>query len=270
MKRIHHLLLIALVILSSFTIGFLIGNQNIQKADMDIIIPPTPVELKTQDGLLIKGDYYESFGDEGVILLHSTNKDRHAYYNLTEYLVRAGYAVLAIDLRGFGDSKNNVNYSPQAYKEMVYDVKSGVDFLLEEKQLSNVSLIGSSIGAAVAIKYAANDPSRIRRVVLISPFGYSNGINVTNKVLNYTKPVLFIASSQDPRSGEQTILLYNTSKSVRKYLSYNNSTHHAEMIVESDPVFDSEIVSFLNAELVTYFQEEEQFKCGDVITIKGF
>jgi len=64
------------------------------------------VEMKTTDGVNIIGDLYQPINSNGsaVILLHMMNKDKASWYEFGKKLVDKGYVVLAIDLRGHGES----------------------------------------------------------------------------------------------------------------------------------------------------------------------
>ncbi|MBI2142241.1 hypothetical protein HYU15_01975, partial [Candidatus Woesearchaeota archaeon] len=54
----------------------------------------------TDDGFVIKGNYYRADGSKAVLLLHMLGKDRYDYNALAQQLQEQGYAVLAIDFRG--------------------------------------------------------------------------------------------------------------------------------------------------------------------------
>ena len=65
---------------------------------------PHPVRLKTEDGAQLEGDeWLPSEGDRpaaGILLLHGAGGTRKAWGDFPATLARAGYRVLAIDLRG--------------------------------------------------------------------------------------------------------------------------------------------------------------------------
>ena len=64
--------------------------------------------IKSDDGFALKASIYtaEKTGGPGILMLHQCNADRKIYDNLAMMLANAGYNVLALDFRGFGDSKN--------------------------------------------------------------------------------------------------------------------------------------------------------------------
>jgi len=86
--------------------------------------PPAPqrVTFTTQDGVKIVGDFYDAGagGDQKpafVILLHMYMKDRTSWAPLIPELTRSRISVLAIDLRGHGESTEVVEVTPPADEE---------------------------------------------------------------------------------------------------------------------------------------------------------
>jgi len=63
------------------------------------------IDIQATDGISLKGTYY-SPGTPGpaILLLHQCNTDRHAWDGLASDLAEAGFHVLTIDYRGYGES----------------------------------------------------------------------------------------------------------------------------------------------------------------------
>jgi alpha-beta hydrolase superfamily lysophospholipase len=65
------------------------------------------VTITADDGFPLKATWQSSGkSGPGVLLLHQCNADRWIYDNLVAMLSAAGYNVVALDFRGFGESKN--------------------------------------------------------------------------------------------------------------------------------------------------------------------
>ena len=65
----------------------------------------TPASISAPDGTKLAATYYS--GDKpgpGILLLHQCNKDRSSWRGLAEGLARAGFHVLTMDYRGYGES----------------------------------------------------------------------------------------------------------------------------------------------------------------------
>src|SRR5687768_14550695 len=68
-----------------------------------------PVTIIADDGLTLVGDYFLSATDSdlphpAVLLLHMIGSSRESWLPLIPDLQKAGYHVLAVDLRGQGDT----------------------------------------------------------------------------------------------------------------------------------------------------------------------
>jgi pimeloyl-ACP methyl ester carboxylesterase len=78
------------------------------------------------------------------------------------------YHIIAPDLRGHGDSEwessgsyNQINYA--------YDIAQ----LLQQKEMDDVTIIGHSLGGAIALMYTALFPERVKKLVAIEGMGPS-------------------------------------------------------------------------------------------------
>ena len=68
-----------------------------------------PVSLRASDGTRLAATYY-SAGEKpgpGILLCHQCNRDRSSWNELAEKLARAGFHVLTVDYRGYGQSGGN-------------------------------------------------------------------------------------------------------------------------------------------------------------------
>ncbi len=102
-----------------------------------------------------------------VIFLHGFMTSHHTVANAGEALRRAGYRAVLVDMRGFGESTGmNTDFGVTAARDM----RQLVDYL-QQKDLcgERVGVYGTSLGAATAILFAAED-SRVATVVAVAPF----------------------------------------------------------------------------------------------------
>jgi len=78
------------------------------------------------------------------------------------------YHIIAPDLRGHGDSQWEAsgNYTQISY---VYDIAQ----LLQQKSMNDVTVIGHSLGGAIALMYTALFPERVKKLVAIEGMGPS-------------------------------------------------------------------------------------------------
>jgi len=155
------------------------------------------VSFHTEDGVVIVGDYYapEPKSDEKapiVILLHMNRCDRSTWKPLVPYLHAAGFAVLAIDMRGHGESlepkafnlKQRVEKGDsKLYQAMHQDVAAAYVWLAAQENVdpARFALIGASVGCSVALDYAARDRS-VDAIVCLTPGTNYLGLDSTGPI----------------------------------------------------------------------------------------
>jgi alpha-beta hydrolase superfamily lysophospholipase len=83
-------------------------------------------------------------------------------------LAERGYVVLAVDLRGFGDSERPPRFETAADLDFVQDVTAAVDYLATLRRVdgSRIGVVGHSFGAGVAVAACCDGASA---AVSVSP-----------------------------------------------------------------------------------------------------
>ncbi len=123
------------------------------------------LSFPTQDGGLIYADMHGQ-GDRGIVLAHGGRFNKESWASQARELAAAGFRVLAIDFRGYGESKGPGQSDPLSAPLHV-DVLAAVRYLRSTGS-RNVSLIGGSMGGyAAANAVAAAEPDEIERLVLL-------------------------------------------------------------------------------------------------------
>jgi pimeloyl-ACP methyl ester carboxylesterase len=106
-----------------------------------------PVSFPTQDGGLIHADLYGK-GDRAVVLAHGGRFNKESWKKQAEALERAGFRVLAIDFRGYGQSRGPGQSDPLG-APLHLDVLAAVRYL-RETGAKTVSVVGGSMGGGAA------------------------------------------------------------------------------------------------------------------------
>lgn len=97
-----------------------------------------------------------------MLLVHGLNGFKEGWGPLPDGLAAAGLRAVAVDLPGFGSTPRlGARTTPAALARSLDDVIG---------ELEPVAVVGHSLGAQVAIVAAAVHPSRVRSLVLISPW----------------------------------------------------------------------------------------------------
>ena len=198
----------------------------------------TVVDLLTEDGVRIRGTYYRpaEINVPGIVLLHMLGRNRDDWATFAGKLQNAGYGVIAIDLRGHGDSGGKRDWA-----KMVNDVAAATGFLRSQPEIDpqRIVIVGASIGANVAINYAAHD-SAISGVALLSPGLDYRGVKTENAVREYAARPLFIAASQeDGYAAQSSQKLATLAQGPHTLLILENQGHGTQMLGKDNGLEDA-------------------------------
>jgi len=105
-----------------------------------------------------------------LVLLHTVRTQAEHFRHLIP-LVQERYTVYALDLPGMGYSQIIPGAS---YEEPA--MRDAVKRLVTQLDLRDVTLLGESIGAVLALTAAADLPERVRRVVAVNAYDYAGGL----------------------------------------------------------------------------------------------
>jgi non-heme chloroperoxidase len=111
--------------------------------------------------------YYEDQGaGTPVLLIHGYPLDGHSWERQTRVLLDAGYRVITYDRRGFGQSSQpTVGYDCDTFAEDLSQV-------LETLDLTDVALVGFSMGTGEIVRYLGRHGSRrVSKAVFIASLG---------------------------------------------------------------------------------------------------
>lgn len=128
---------------------------------------PTAVTVTAEDGLVLVGDFYatpEADGEKpAVLLLHMLDSSRTAWNTLIAPLLENGYNVLAVDLRGHGETGGD-----REWLLAQSDTQAWLDWLREQASVKDdsVSIIGASVGTALALAGCAADEGCVTAIAL--------------------------------------------------------------------------------------------------------
>ena len=130
-----------------------------------------------------------SFAPERILLMvHGATFPSETGFDLDlpggswmEHAARKGFDVYFVDVRGYGRSTRPAAMSqPPANnppfadtREAVRDVTAAVDFILKRRGASRISLVGWSWGTTTMAGYAAENPTKVEKLVLYAPVWFS-------------------------------------------------------------------------------------------------
>jgi pimeloyl-ACP methyl ester carboxylesterase len=200
------------------------------------------VSFPTPDGWTIHADLYGT-GEHGVVLAHGGRFEKGSWEKQARALVTAGFRVLAIDLRGFGLSKEGPRSASSDFGSPL-DVVAAVRYL-HANGAKTVSVVGASMGGDAAEEALGEvKPGEIDRVVLLAHGAYAAPEKLKGRKL-------FIVSRDDLGSGDIPRLAkiraqYENAPDPKKLVVLEGSAH-AQFIFQTDhgERLMREILSFL-------------------------
>ena len=135
----------------------------------DAAIEPTS-HTYTSQGLKL---HYLDWGNAGaplLLLIHGT-RDHARSWDWTARALRHRWHVIAVDLRGHGDSQ----WSPDGAYLAAYQVLDIAD-LMDTFGQESATVMGHSFGGNISARYAALFPQRVRKLVLVDGLGPAQSV----------------------------------------------------------------------------------------------
>lgn len=154
---------------------------------------PERVSFPTQDGGLVYADMYGK-GDHGVVLAHGGRFNKESWAKQARALAAAGFRALAIDFRGYGQSRGPGQSQPLG-APLHFDVLAAVRYL-RQNGAKTVSVVGGSMGGGAAADASVEaEPGEIDRLVLLAAWASGPPEQLKGRKL-------FIVSRDDIGSGD--------------------------------------------------------------------
>lgn len=226
--------------------------------------------LKTIDSVSIFADWSPAAGDTAktALLLHQRGKDHTMWDGLRKTLQEKNWNTLAIDLRGHGKSeglgKNHDLKFDQAddYHSMMFDISAATDFIRDECHMLSaqqnsrratksytLAVVGSSIGANLALAYAA-DLFEVKAAILLSPGLNYYGLRTDDVMIQYHRPLALITAKDDPSytDVQKLIKLPGVQRPNLWYREFDSGGHGIKLL-EAQPELMEKIVEWTDKQI---------------------
>jgi uncharacterized protein len=152
LKRKLSIAVLTLVVLGlamSWLVGTVLSRSTNGRV-LDAVAPAVDIALTSQDGLHLAGTYRPGVAEDGpaILLLHGNGSSRASAVDTAEWLHQQGYATLAIDFRGHGES-DEANHSFGLFEAR--DARAAFNWLKKKQAGAPIGVIGISLGGAAAL-----------------------------------------------------------------------------------------------------------------------
>jgi len=181
--------------------------------------PPKLVQSSTADGGKIEAAFFESSLEKTVIFAHGAVFNKESWYFLARKLLEEKISALAIDFRGYGNSKGG------ATSKKYFDILGAVEYL-KQKGFKEIDIMGGSMGGAAVLEaLSRHEDPLIGKIILLAPAG---GPPITSNTISK----LFIVSKEEGLY--QRVRTIYTQSSEPKTLKEFPGKYHAQNMFKAD------------------------------------
>jgi pimeloyl-ACP methyl ester carboxylesterase len=137
--------------------------RGINRGPRDFGLQGDTVSFRSEDDIALKAWWIpaEAEARGSIIVAHGVDHTRKVMLPRARFLVRGGYNVLAVDLRGHGESA--AQYASPGYLE-ARDILGAIRYIRSRKENTPIGVLGVSYGAVAAL-LAASQSGHIVAVV---------------------------------------------------------------------------------------------------------
>lgn len=215
---------------------------------------PSTETLTASDGSRIAATYYPAPapGAAGLVLLHMLGSTRSQWDAFARHAQHEGYACIAIDLRGHGNSLgpggeaiSYKSFDTQDWLDAMQDIDAAKTALVRHgADPDNLAIAGANIGASLALRYAASHED-IQAVVMLSPGLDYQGIAIEQDMAAYGKrPSLMMTTTGDSYSTTSAVTLKAIAPGFCELREYGGSAHGVD-ILDAEPPSTGQIFLWL-------------------------
>jgi pimeloyl-ACP methyl ester carboxylesterase len=195
-----------------------------------------------------------------IVLIHGLSSDHLAWGDLPATLVKSGYSVFALDLRGHGKSTETVNHNKVTWRlfeneqwlKLYQDLDSAIQFFQAAHKkypavdAKNVALLGENLGANLAVFSAAERQNHVKTLLLMSPGLDYKGIIPSQAIVDIDNSVLMITGKDNEYAMHSAERLYKWIVGKKTLQIYQKVTDKPDRFSEG---------TALGGQLIQWLQE---------------
>lgn len=179
--------------------------------------------------------YLEHGQGPAVVFLHGSGSGASGHSNFKgnyPWLAEQGYRVIVPDLVGYGysDKPDDIDYPLDLFVDHLNQLLIGLG-------IDRATLIGNSLGGAIAIKYTLDYPERVEKLILMAPGGIENQPDYFHMPGMQIMKDVFTAGPMSPQRLEEFI---------RRGLVYNDVVVDQQLVDERWGIFQQQNSQVIN------------------------
>ncbi len=177
----------------------------------------------------------------GLILLHRAGASHEVWQSFTHRARQTGYMLLALDLRGHGDStsppeypNNHRDYNSTHWLACLDDFSQAREILISHgANPDNIGVIGEGLGANLGLHWYYRE-QRLHALVALSPGLEYQGIQTESVARELTqRPVLYLASDKDNYAVRSATSLRDMTPGFAELRTFSGFAHGTDLFVTS-------------------------------------
>jgi len=217
------------------------------------------VWLTSSDGLRLYGRYYAGDAAKPFCLcLHGLTRNSRDFEDFAPVLAEQGYPVLALDMRGRGESE--YAFDPTTYSIETY-VRDCIAWL-DQFNVDKAIWLGSSMGGGISMYAGAAFPERVRGLILndIAPEVDPKGVENIRKIAGKGKPIRSWEDAAE-RCRDVNGHVHPDESSADFWLAFARRTHRQTGPEEFRSDYDPAILAALRSRISV----EDRWKAFDLL-----
>lgn len=207
------------------------------------------VQFETEDGVTIEADYYAPTAKDSpqspvAILIHMYSAKRASWGPLVGDLRKAGFAVLAYDIRGTGGSKKPARMKlkqgykskdPEHFNKAWKDVEGAKEWLGNQLEcdITRIALVGASIGCSISLQYASRDQD-VKAVVCLSPGTNYFGVDSLGHIKKCGERPILLISPESEYDAVKELMAASGGVAKGKKFAGTRKLHGTKLLTSED------------------------------------
>jgi pimeloyl-ACP methyl ester carboxylesterase len=183
-----------------------------------------------------------------ILFLHGLGLNRNFWSSTITHLTPT-HRCIAIDLPGHGESRSEIcNGSMTAYAAAVRAV-------IEQKQLSNITLVGHSMGGQIGIILALQMPSVISKLVLVCAAGIETFTAEEAEKLKATTNAVYANPISDDVVSRS---FFHVNPEIKEMLKHEHVVQQKDNFAQLATLVTSSVAGMLNEPVYPFLKQIKQ------------
>ncbi|HET9673066.1 MAG TPA: alpha/beta fold hydrolase [Actinomycetota bacterium] len=191
------------------------------------------ITFPSEDGVALAGRLFGSGESHaGVVLAHMYPADQRSWFTFAERLASRGYRVLTFDFRGYcPGGEGGCSEGERRPAETWRDVLGAIEALRDEGGVTEIALIGASMGGTASLVAASREGVEVGAVITLSAPVSFEGLEATPDVLSRVSAAkLFVAGHEDVGAAEAVTALYEQSVQPKRPVILTTGDHGTDIL----------------------------------------